>query len=204
MVSIEEIKKLREMTGAGINVVREALAETGDDTEAALKYLRQKGLAKAEKRKDRTTANGVFGVYTHVNNRVVTVVEVGVETDFAANSSDLKDFANNIALHIAAASPEFINPEDITEKKKSELNDEFTKDLEGKPEGVKENIMKGKMDKYYQKSVLMMQESFNEEGKTITDLINDLVIKIGEKVEIKTFYKFEVAQNVSYCSINKD
>lgn len=202
MATIEEIKKLRDMTGAGINAVREALKETGDDTESALKYLRQKGMAKAEKRKDKSTANGVLGVYIHGNNRVVTVVEVGVETDFAANSEDVRTFANEMALQVAAANPEYILPENIDEKKMSELKDEYTKDLEGKPDNVKEKIMEGKLEKFYKTAVLLKQDLFSNDEKTVEDMISELVAKIGEKVEIKSFSKFEVAQDVKYCSIN--
>lgn len=202
MATIEEIKKLRDMTGAGINAVREALKETGDNTEAALKYLRQKGMAKAEKRKDRTTANGILGVYIHSNNRVVTVVEVGVETDFAANSEDMKKFANQMALQVAAANPEFITEDGIDKKTMEALKDEYTKDLDGKPEEVKEKIMQGKLEKYYKTAVLMKQDLFTDDSKTVEDAINELVAKIGEKIEIKSFSKFEVAQDVKYCSVN--
>ena len=204
MASIDEIKKIRDMTGAGINVVREALAETDGDTEAALKYLRQKGEAKAEKRKDRTTSNGRLGVYIHTNSRIVTVVEVGVETDFAANSEDIANFANQIAVHVAASNPEFITPDSIDEARLNELKDEFTKDLDGKPEEVKEKIMQGKLDKYYKQSVLLHQNFFSDDEKTVEDVINELVAKVGEKIEIKMFTKFEVAQGINYCSTNKD
>ncbi|MCA9380763.1 elongation factor Ts, partial [Candidatus Dojkabacteria bacterium] len=149
MATMEEIKNLRNETGAGINAVREALKESNGDMEAAKKYLRQKGVAKAEKRKDRTAANGVLGVYIHGNGKVVTVVEVSCETDFAAKSPDMKKFADDLALQVAAANPEFITVDGVSKEKIAELNDTFTKELEGKPENIKENILKGKMEKYY-------------------------------------------------------
>lgn len=204
MATLEEIKSLRNETGAGINAVREALEHSKGDLDEARKYLRQKGMAKAEKRKDRTAANGVFGVYVHGNNRVVTVVEVSCETDFAAKSPDMLKFANDIALQVAAVNPEFLTVESVSEKKLGELNDTFEKELEGKPDNIKENIMKGKLDKYYAESVLIKQKLFTDEDRTVEDYMNEMVTKIGEKIEIKSFSKFEVAQNVQYCEVNKD
>lgn len=201
---MEEIKNLRNETGAGINAVREALEASKGNLEEAKKYLRQKGIAKAEKRKDRTAANGTLGVYTHSNNRVVTVVEVSCETDFAAKSPDMQKFANDLALQVAAANPEFLTIENVSKEKISELNDTFEKELEGKPDNVKENILKGKMEKYYQVAVLTKQPLFADDSKTVEDYLNEMTSKIGEKIEIKSFSKFEVAQDVQYCSINQD
>ncbi|MCA9386425.1 elongation factor Ts [Candidatus Dojkabacteria bacterium] len=203
MATMEEIKKLRNETGAGINAVTEALKESKGDMEAARKYLRQKGEAKAEKRKDRTAANGILGVYIHGNNKVVTVVEVSCETDFAAKSEDMRKFANDLALQVAAANPEFLSVDGVSKEKVAELNDTFEKELEGKPENIKENILKGKMDKYYEASVLMKQVLFADDSKTVEDYLNEMVAKIGEKIELKSFSKFEVAQDVQYCSVNK-
>lgn len=201
MATIEEIKKLRDLSGAGINVVREALKETGEDFEAAMKYLRQKGMAKADKRKGNDAKNGILGVYVHTNNSVVVVVEVGCETDFAAKSEDMKKFANDVALHVAAVNPEFITEDSITDEKKSELKDELDKQLEGKPEEIKAKMLEGKISKYSEDKVLLKQKLFSDDSKTIEDYINELVAKIGEKVEIRQFSKFEVAQDVKSCSI---
>ncbi len=203
MASMEEIKSLRNETGAGINAVREALEVSKGDIEEAKKFLRQKGVAKADKRKDKTAANGILGVYIHSNNRVVTVVEVGCETDFAAKSPDMTKFANDLALQVAAANPEFLNVEGVSEKKLTELKDTFEKELEGKPDNIKENIMNGKMEKYYAESVLMKQKLFVDEDRTVEDYLNEMVTKIGEKIEVRSFSKFEVAQDVQYCAANK-
>ncbi len=204
MATLDEIKSLRTETGAGINAVREALEASKGDVEEAKKYLRQKGMAKADKRKDRTAANGILGVYVHRNNRVVTVVEVSCETDFAAKSPDMVKFANDLALQVAAANPEFINVESVSEKKLSELNDTFEKELEGKSDNIKENIMKGKLEKYYADAVLMKQTLFTDENRTVEDYLSEMVAKIGEKIEINSFSKFDVAQDIQYCSVNKD
>jgi elongation factor Ts len=196
MATIEEIKKLRDQTGAGINAVREALAAGGDDFEAALKYLRQKGMAKAEKRKGNATSNGIVGFYMHTNNKFAVLVEVNLETDFAANSADVKEFANKIALQVAAANPEVVNPEDIDPKRTEEVKDEVLKELEGKPENVKENILKGKLDKFYQTATLMKQELFGGDGKTVEDYLNELIAKVGEKIIIKSFVRMEVGKDL--------
>lgn len=201
MATIEEIKKLRDVSGAGINVVREALKESGEDFEAAMKYLRQKGMAKADKRKGNDAKNGILGVYIHTNNSVVVVVEVGCETDFAAKSEDMKVFANNLALHVAAVNPEFISEDSISEEKKNELKDEIDKQMEGKPEEIKEKMLEGKISKYSQDKVLLKQKLFTDDSKTVEDAINELVAKIGEKVEVRSFTKFEVAQDIKSCSL---
>jgi elongation factor Ts len=199
MATLDEIKKLRSETGAGLNAVREALEVAKGDLEEAKKYLRQQGIAKADKRKGKTAANGVLGVYVHSNNRVVTVVEVVCETDFAAKSPDMLKFANDVALQVAAANPEFISTDDVSEEKKSELRDTVEKELEGKPDNVKENILKGKVEKYYSDGVLLKQKLFIDDSKTVEDYLNELIAKIGEKIQIKQFSKFEVAQDVLYC-----
>jgi elongation factor Ts len=201
MATLEEIKQLRDMTGAGINAVREALAASNGNTEEAIKYLRQKGMAKSDKRKGNEAKNGVLGVYVHTNSRVVVVVEVACETDFAAKSEDMLKFANDMALQVAAANPEFVNTESVSETKINEIKDEAMKDLEGKPENIKENIINGKIEKYYADKVLVKQKLFADENKTVEDMINELVAKIGEKILIKSFSKFEVAQDVVTCSI---
>ena len=199
MASINKIKNLRAETGAGINAVREALDASGGNIDEAKKYLRQKGLAKAEKRKDRSTDNGILGVYVH-NNRVVTVVDIGCETDFAAKSPDMLSFANDLALHIAGANPEFLSVESISKERIEELNDTFEKDLKDEPDSIKENIKNGKMEKYYNESILIKQRLFTDEKKTVEDYLNEMVAKVGEKIEIRSFSKFEVAQDIQYCS----
>lgn len=200
-MNIEQIKKLREMTGAGVNAVREAIRETNGSEEEALKYLRQKGIAKADKRKDKSASEGLYGTYIHGNRKVVVVVEVNCETDFAAKSEDMIKFANDVALHIAAVSPKFISPDNIDEKTLEAERDTYMKDLEGKPEEVKEKILEGKMQKFYEQSVLLHQKLFSDDSKTVQDYLNDMVTKIGEKIEISNFTKYEIAQAPSSCNV---
>ncbi len=201
MATVEQIKKLRDMTGAGVNSVREALDTSGDDLEKALAFLRQKGMAKSEKRKDRAASNGVLGTYIHSNNRVVVVVEVNCETDFAAKSADMLKFANDIALQVAATNPRFISVESIPENILNEEKETYLKDLEGKPEEVKTKILDGKLEKFYSETVLMKQVLFTDESKTVEDYLSEMLGKIGEKIVVKSFTKFEVAQDITSCSV---
>lgn len=195
MATVDEIKQLRDMTGAGINAVREALKETGEDIEAALKYLRQKGIAKAEKRSGNNASEGVIGTYIHSNNKVVVVVEVNSETDFAAKGEDMQKFANDVALHIAAMNPRFASVDAVPAEELEKEKDTHMQDLEGKPEEVKERIVEGKLQKFYKDSVLLKQSFFLDDSKTIEDLLNDLITKIGEKIVVKGFSRFEVAKD---------
>lgn len=201
MATIEQIKQLREQTGAGVNAVREALEVSNDDVEKAMVYLREKGVAKAEKRKDKSASKGTLGVYIHSNNSVVVVVEVNCETDFAANSDDMKKFANDIAVHVAAVNPMFINENSVDADELEKQKQSWKLDLEGKPAEVQDKILEGKVEKYYQEKVLLRQQLFQNNEITVGDYLNELVAKIGEKIEISKFYSFEVSQDVRSAEI---
>lgn len=200
MATIEQIKELREKTGAGVDAIKKALDKYEGDLEKAIIYLRQQGVAKAEKRKSKEAKNGVLGTYIHSNNRVVVVVEVNTETDFAARGEELKEFANQVALHVAAMNPQFISVDSIDKTFLEKEKKVFEKELDGKPADVKEKIIDGKLEKLYADVVLTKQKFFSDDSKTIEDLLNELIAKIGEKIEIKQFHKFEVAQDVVACN----
>lgn len=195
MATIDEIKELRDASGAGINAVREALKESDGDKEKAMQYLRKKGIAKSEKRKDNDANEGLVGFYLHTNKKVGVMVEINSETDFAARSEDLQKFANDVALHIAATNTLYINSDAIPEEEMVKAKETFEKDLEGKPEGVKENILKGKLEKFYKESVLLKQDFFVDDSKSVEDALNDLIAKIGEKLVINKFVKFDVSKD---------
>lgn len=198
MSNLEKIKELREMTGAGVNAIIEALNATQGDIDKSVVYLRTKGLAKAEKRKANIASNGLLGYYFHTNRKLITVVEVFCETDFAANSKDMIDFANRLALNVAAMNPRFISLESIPVEdlqKEIEIN---SKDLEGKPKEIKEKILEGRMKKYYEENVFVFQRLFDDETKTVQDLINEMVSKIGEKIVISRFFVIRLGEN--FCS----
>ncbi len=194
MVTVEQIKELRGQTGAGVSAVREALEHSNGNTEEAIKYLREKGIAKGEKRKDKVAKNGTLGVYIHNNNKLVVVVEVASETDFAANTPDMQKFAKELAMHIAAVNPLYITVESIDEKTMQVERDAAQSGLEGKPENIKESIINGKLEKFYKEVVLLKQDFFVDETKTVGDALNEMIAKIGEKIQITQFYRVKVTE----------
>lgn len=192
MASLDDIKTLREQTGAGFTAVKEALDQSGGNFDEAMKILRLKGMAKADKRQSKVAAYGVIGTYIHTNNRLVTLVEVSCETDFAANSSDLLKFANELALQVAATNPEYLNESSIPADLMKKNKEIFAEDLSDKPEAVREGIVAGRVNKFYEEKVLTHQKFFTDESKTITDILNEVVVKIGEKITITRFVRTEV------------
>jgi elongation factor Ts len=202
MATIEEIKKLRALTGAGVTAVKEALEHGQGDVDKAVAYLREKGMSKAAKRADRVISNGYIGKYIHNNGKVVVLVELGSETDFASNSADFRDFADKLALHIAASNPSYVSvdrvPADVIEKEKAV----FAQDVAGKPEEVANKILEGKLGKFYSDNVLMKQELFGATG-TVEDNLNELIGKIGEKIEIGKMIKFHIGgEMISDLALN--
>lgn len=191
-VTLDEIKKLRALTGAGVTAVKEALEHSEGDRDKAIAYLREKGMSKAAKRADRVVSNGYIGKYVHNNGKVVVLVELGSETDFASNSAEFREFADKLALHVAAVSPQYVSeqsiPKEVIEREKAV----FAKDVEGKPAEVAEKILNGKLAKFYEENVLMNQVLFGTDGTKVSDGINELVAKIGEKIEIGKMVKFHI------------
>jgi elongation factor Ts len=201
-ITIDQIKELRERTGAGVGAVKEALEHAQGDNDKAIQYLREKGLAKAAKRAGKQADNGTLGVYVHGDNRMVVVVEVASETDFAARSEDLKKFANDIALHIAANEPLYTSVESIPENIIETEKATFAQDVEGKPAEIAEKIIAGKLEKFYADTVITHQQLFTDETKTVQDYMNELVAKVGEKIEITRFVKMKIAAPASSCGLN--
>lgn len=202
-ISLDAIKALRSKTGAGIHHVKEALEHSGGDVEKAVLYLREKGVAKAAKRSGNATNNGTIGVYLHGNTMGV-MVELQCETDFAAKADKFRELAKEIAMHIAAQSPEYIEiadvPSDIIEREKSI----YAKELEGKPEGVREKILEGKLGKFYEDMVLVEQAYIRDESKKIKDLINDYVAAIGESIRVAKFVKFTLGSEAVFAEVKSE
>lgn len=192
-ITIEQIKDLREKTGAGMAVVKEALEASDGNEEKAIQFLREKGLAKAIKRAGKEALNGIIGVYRHHDRRMVVLVEVATETDFTSRSEDLQKFADDIALHVAANSTEYASieaiPAEVLEKEKAV----FAADVEGKPAEIAEKILQGRLEKFYAEKVLLKQKLFTDETKTVQDYLNEIVAKVGEKVEITRFVMLKIA-----------
>lgn len=188
------VKELRDKTNAGMMDCKKALNETDGDMEKAVDLLRQKGLAVARKRADRATSEGVVETYIHAGGKLGVMVEVGCETDFVAKNSDFQNFAKNIAMHIAAASPIAIRREDVpADSLERERNIYKQQALDsGKPENIVEKIIDGKIDKYYAEVCLMEQKYVKNPDLSIQDLLNELIATLGENISIKRFARFQV------------
>ena len=195
-ISIEQIKQLREETGAGVLDCRKALETYNGDFEKAIVYLREKGLAKVAKRADREVLEGMLELYSHGNGRVGVMVEVNCETDFVARSASFRKFAHEVALQIAAGAPKYIRVEDIPAEV---LEEERQKArslalAEGKSEKVIERIVEGKLDKYYKDNCLLRQTYVRDENITLEDLRNQHVAALGENIVIRRFTRWEVGE----------
>ena len=200
-ISASDVKKLRDMTGAGMMDAKEALKETNGDFDAAVKYLREKGLADSKKRSDREANQGTIGEYIHFQqDRAVAgvLVELACETDFVAKSPEFKDIAKQIAMHVAAMRPGYLNIEDVPEDKISEEKEIILKqsENEGKPKEVMEKIVEGKISSFYGDTVLNEQIFVNPEiyeGK-VGVMIEEMSGKLGERIYIKKFSHLEVGK----------
>ena len=200
-ISASDVKKLRDMTGAGMMDAKEALKETNGDFDAAVKYLREKGLADSKKRSDREANQGTIGEYIHFQqDRAVAgvLVELACETDFVANSPEFKDIAKQIAMHVAAMRPGYLNIEDVPEDKINEEKEIILKqsENEGKPKEVMEKIVEGKISSFYSDTGLNEQIFVNPEiyeGK-VGVMIEEMSGKLGERIYIKKFSHLEVGK----------
>ena len=200
-ISASDVKKLRDMTGAGMMDAKEALKETNGDFDDAVKYLREKGLADSKKRSDREANQGTIGEYIHFQqDRAVAgvLVELACETDFVAKSPEFKDIAKQIAMHVAAMRPSYLNIEDVPEEKITEEKEIILKqsENEGKPKDVMEKIVEGKISSFYSDTVLNEQIFVNPEiyeGK-VGVMIEEMSGKLGERIYIKKFSHLEVGK----------
>ncbi len=195
-ISIEQIKQLREETGAGVLDCRKALETYDGDFVKAVEYLREKGLLKAAKRADREVFEGMLELYSHGNGRVGVMVEVNCETDFVARSESFRKFAHEVALQIAAGAPKYIRVEDIPT---AVLEEEREKAramavAEGKAEKVIDRIIEGKLEKFYNENCLMRQPYVRDDTITLEALRNQHIAAIGENIVIRRFARWEVGE----------
>lgn len=196
-ITTEQIKELREATGAGVLDCRAALEEAKGDFDKAVDILRQKGLSKAAKRADREVLNGLVELYSHGDGRVGVMVEVNCETDFVARSETFRKLAHEIALQIAAASPQWLS-EDQVDPAAIEREKEVARNRakeEGKPEASWAKIVEGRTEKFLDEVVLMRQSSIRDDSKTIKDMINEGVVSTGENIVVRRFARWELGGN---------
>ncbi len=190
------VKDLREATGAGILDCRKALAENGGDFDRAVAWLREKGLAAAAKKAGREAKDGKVELYAHAGGRVGVMVEVNCETDFVARTEKFQAFAHDLALHIAAASPRYMDvsevPADVLEAERAIARNRAKE--EGKPEKIWDKIADGRLEKFYQDTCLLRQPFVKDESKTVADLLKETISAIGENVIIRRFIRWELGE----------
>ncbi len=198
-VTTEQIKELRQATGVGILDCRKALEQANGDFDQAVTLLREKGLAKAAKRADRDASDGVIELYSHGEGRVGVMVEVNSETDFVARSESFRTFAHEVALQIAAMSPQYVQPEDIPEAVlEQERGIARTMALEeGKPENIVDRIVEGRVEKYKDEVCLVRQPYIRDESKTIQDLLLEHIGSLGENIVIRRFARWELGEGTA-------
>jgi elongation factor Ts len=196
-VTAGDVKALRDRTGAAMMECKRALEEANGDAERAIELLRVKGQAKAAKRGEREAAEGVVAHYVHANDRIGVIVEVNCETDFVARNDEFKQFARDVALHVAAAAPRWVSEEDVPEDTKAAELAIFDQQASDKPEHVRGKVAEGKLRKWLEEVVLMDQQHVNAdkyEGRTIEQLRADLSARTGENVVIRRFARFAVGE----------
>jgi len=188
-VTSEEIKKLRDATGAGMMDAKKALAETGS-FEEAVSFLRKKGHATLAKKSERVTKEGIITSYIHAGGKVGVLLELNCETDFVARNEEFKQLANEISLHIAAASPLYVSREHVPANAIDNEKQIYVEQIKGKPANMQEQILAGKLEKFYEQVVLLDQPYVREPEKKIKDLIADKVGKLGENIQVSRFSRF--------------
>jgi elongation factor Ts len=192
--TIEKIKQLREETAAGMMDVKRALEETDGDVEGARKVLRERGQAIAAKKSSREATEGLIDAYIHFNGRVGVLVEINCETDFVARTPEFKEFARNVALHVASMKPLVVAPEDIPAEAREEERQVVDKQVAemGKPEKIQAQIVEGRMRKWESEQALLTQPYVKETDKTVGDLLQDTIQRVGENVVIRRFVRYEL------------
>lgn len=198
MITAEMVKELRERTGAGMMDCKKALTETDGNMEKAIEFLREKGLAAAAKKSGRIAAEGLVESYIHGDGRIGVLVEVNIETDFAAKNEEFKAFVKDIALQIAAAKPEYIRreevPAEVIEKEKEILKAQALN--EGKPEKIIEKMVEGRIEKFYKEVCLLEQPFIKDPDKTIQQMVTEKIATIGENINVRRFVRFERGEGI--------
>ena len=195
-ISARSVKELREKTGAGIMDCKRALLESVGDLEKAVDYLRPKGLALAARKKGRVAAEGVVGAYMHGGGKIGVLVELNCETDFVARTPEFQNLLKDVAMQVAAASPQYVRREDVpleeTERER-EIYRLQAQDM-GKPQKVVDKIVNGKMEHFYSEVCLLEQEFIKDPDRQVEDLIREVVTKVGENIQVRRFARYHVGE----------
>ena len=200
----EDIKTLREQTGAGMLDCKKALEQNGGDMDKAADWLREQGIAKAAKKQSRIAAEGSVFLYNHMNGKIGVMLELNCESDFVAKNDDFQALGHDICLHIAANAPKYVRREEVEsadlEKEREILRAQVIN--EGKPEAMADKIVDGKINKYYKEVCLVEQDFVKNPDITVEQLINDAILKIGEKITIRRFVRFVMGEGLTKKSEN--
>ena len=192
------VKELREATGAGVLDCRKALETTGGDFDAAVAYLREKGLAEAAKKVDRAAREGVIEAYVHHGSRVGVILELNCETDFVARTEEFRALAHDLALHIAFANPRYISrdrvPAEVVEEERRIYRTQALE--EGKPENVVDRIVQGKLEKFYQSVCLLEQVFIKDEDRTVEQVLKEHTALLGENIVVRRFARYELGESI--------
>jgi elongation factor Ts len=199
-VSAEDVKRLRDATGAGMMDCKKALTETQGDFEKAVAWLRERGMAKAAKRAGKVAAEGLIASYVHMGGRIGVLVEVNCETDFVARSAEFQNFVKDVCLQVCSTAPRWVSREEIPQEAIEEERRIYLAQAAetGKPPAVCEKIAEGKLNKWYEEVCLMDQPSIRpeHEGKTISQLLGELTSRCGEKIVIRRFVRYQLGEGL--------
>jgi len=198
-VTASQVKELREMTGSGIMDCKRALIECEGNTDKAVAWLREKGIASAAKKSGRIAAEGIVDSYIHAGGRIGVLVEVNIETDFAAKNEKFRSFVHDIGMQIAAANPKWVSREEVPEseiaKEKEIIRNKALND--GKPEKILDKIVEGSIAKFFKDNCLLEQEYVKDDSKTIEILLKEMIAAIGENVSIRRFTRYEMGEGLA-------
>lgn len=198
MASVSQIKDLRGRTGAGMLDCKKALAENGDDVAKAIEWLRTKGITKAAKKAGRAATDGLVHSYIHAGGKVGVLLEINCETDFVARTPGFVSLCDDIAMHIAAAEPQFVTREEVSQEAfEEEKRVQIARAMEeGKPQNIAEKMVTGRMNKWYEDVVLLDQKFVKDDSKTVSQLLSEQVSVIGENIQVRRFARFVLGEGL--------
>lgn len=201
MFTSKDVMELRQRTGVGMMDCKNALTETNGDLEKAIDFLREKGMATAAKKQGRIASQGIVESYIHMGGKIGVLVEVNCETDFVARGDQFKNFVKDIAMQIAAAKPSYVTKDEVDtaelEKEREVLKAQALNEPKPKPIAIIEKMVEGRIQKYYKEVCLMEQEFVKDSSMTITDYLNATIAKIGEKITIRRFVRYEMGEGLA-------
>jgi len=194
VVTAEDVRKLRDKTGAGLMDCKRALEEAEGDQQKAEAVLRQKGLDKALAKGSRKTAEGVIISYIHGDGRIGVLLELACETDFVARNEEFRELARELAMQVAAMKPQVVRPEDLPEQVVEAEREIYAAQFADKPQNVLERIVDGKMEKFYEQACLFNQPHIRDDSRTVDEVVKDAIAKLGENIEVRRFVRMELGQ----------